>query len=145
MLEALQADAATMMLFLRNVEHLEILHWREGEPQPALHFTCRLSNAMPQLRAQRSLFSIASAGPRNQAVQGTHRLDWEQTDMTGATQRSSYLVSQLKGTGARAITLADRASKTFGAPAIPWGAVAAQIATESGQLHQACACATQWQ
>ena len=124
MLDSLQSEATTMMLFLRNIERLEILDWQEGNAEPTLQFSCHIANVTSQL---------ASTTPRAQAVSGTHRLNFEVATRDAPVQQHAYLVSQMKGTQTRAVTLAERASKTFGAPAIPWGAVAASIVSDAGR------------
>ncbi|KAK9804560.1 hypothetical protein WJX73_010609 [Symbiochloris irregularis] len=68
MLDAVASEAVTMMLFLRNVETLQILDWREGQQGPCLHFTSSLAGVTPQLRAQRHLFSQASKVPARHAL-----------------------------------------------------------------------------
>ena len=133
MLAALRAECDVMMLFLRTVEHLEVLEWRPGSAMPAVQFTCSLQGITPSLRAQRALFSEASRGPAQREVQGTHRLDFAVVDAGAAEERHSYLVSQLKGTGRRATELAAVASRTFGSRAIPWGCVAAKLPADPGE------------
>lgn len=39
-LETLAAEAASLLLFLRNVERCEVLVWSDGAPQPQLLHSC---------------------------------------------------------------------------------------------------------
>ena len=60
MLEALQREAVTTMLFLRSLERLEILEWHAGHAEPRVLFECQIA-ASPQLRSARQLFSRAAS------------------------------------------------------------------------------------
>lgn len=133
MMDDLQKECVTMMLFLRNVESLQVLDWQQGQEGPDVRFTCSLQGITAQLRAQRALFGKASAGPPQQLVQGSHRLHFSVATVSAPAEQHTYLVSQLKGTQARALELAAKASKTFGAPAIPWGCVAARLPQDTGR------------
>ena len=59
MLGALQAEAASTMLFLRSLESLEILAWHPGQAAPESTFSCSLAKPQ-QLRVARQLFSQAA-------------------------------------------------------------------------------------
>ena len=132
-MEALHAEAVTMMLFLRNVESVEVLDWRQGDTAPRSQFTCSLSNISSRLRSERSLFSMATqAANAQQTVQGSHRLEFVVSSADASDEHHAFLVSQLKGTSQRVVELSARATKTFGAPAVPWGAVAARLPSDSG-------------
>ena len=60
MLEALQREAVTTMLFLRSLERLEILEWHAGHAEPRALFECQIA-ASPQLRSARQLFARAAS------------------------------------------------------------------------------------
>lgn len=132
MLDALHSEAVSMMLFLRHVEQLQILDWHQGEPFPATRFTCSLADVSQQLRMQRSLFSQASVVPPRQPLGGSHRLRFVVQKSGTDDRQQTYLVSQMRGSTARAAELARKCSQTFGAPAIPWGAVAAELSADPG-------------
>lgn len=52
-LQSLALEAASMLLFLRNVERIEISEWRPFSSTPETTFSCFLDNITPALRSQR--------------------------------------------------------------------------------------------
>ena len=56
---ALREEAEDMLLFLKNVESLEIYTWAPDAPKPTLNFSCSIQNITDPIRAARS--TLASA------------------------------------------------------------------------------------
>ncbi|KAF5829451.1 hypothetical protein DUNSADRAFT_16062 [Dunaliella salina] len=139
-LQQLKDEAPEIMLFLKNIECIEVYEWLPGNSEPTCAFTCAVSNSSPELAHNRSMFarcSLASGGdpsadPRMVAQpQGsTFLMDLRVTrhgvsDYASSAHRT-FLVSQLKGGGA-STELAANLTKQFGVPLVPWAAVAAEI------------------
>ena len=60
LLQLLQEESVEVLLFLKSVEELEVFEWHPGQTTPMLRFSCKLQNAGPHLRAQRSQFQLAA-------------------------------------------------------------------------------------
>lgn len=101
MLGALQAEAASTMLFLRSLEELEILAWHPGQAAPEPTFSCSLVNPQ-RLRPARQLFSQAARPqPPGQEVAGASvvhgLLACELRAASGAAAGRGGLVQALAG------------------------------------------------
>ena len=66
LLESLQQEASAMLLFLKNIESIEIKHWLAGDKEPRRVFACEITNLTSQLRGLRSF-----AGGTNSSNSGT--------------------------------------------------------------------------
>ena len=66
LLVSLQQEASSMLLFLKNIESIEIKHWLPGDKEPRRVFACEITNLTTQLRGLRSF-----AGGTNSSNSGT--------------------------------------------------------------------------
>jgi sacsin len=60
--EALQLEASAMLLFLKNIECIEIQEWREGAQAPIALFRCEIANPTTELRQKRNIISSHTVG-----------------------------------------------------------------------------------
>ena len=67
LLVSLQQEASAMLLFLKNIESIEIKHWLAGETEPRRVFACEITNLTTQLRGLRSF----AGGTNNNSISGT--------------------------------------------------------------------------
>ena len=66
LLSALQAEAISVLLFLKNVQRIEVHHWAPGSGQPTLMYSCSLADTSDAtLTARRYILSLA-AGAQSQ-------------------------------------------------------------------------------
>ena len=67
LLVSLQQEASAMLLFLKNIESIEIKHWLAGDKEPRRVFACEITNLTTQLRGLRSF----AGGTNNSNNSGT--------------------------------------------------------------------------
>jgi hypothetical protein len=58
LLESLKGEASAMLLFLKNIESIEICRWRVGESEKERIFYCNIMNISLELRNKRSFVGI---------------------------------------------------------------------------------------
>lgn len=90
-----------------------------------------LQELSPELQRQRALYQTAAAAARQgAALQSLFRLALESVDAaSGRRRRLQFLVAQGNGgaAGGGLRDFARQASTRFGAPLVPWGAVACPL------------------
>ena len=60
LLEALRQEASAMLLFLKNVESIEICQWNVGESEKEILFSCNILNISLELRNKRAFVGTSS-------------------------------------------------------------------------------------
>jgi len=134
-LDSLQAEASAMLLFLQNVESIEITYWEAGAPRPTRRFHCELANVSGSLRETRAF--VKNKSKHEQAIKQKKefpadyslRINCSVGPPGGVTYVEEWEVcNQLGGLGASLIA---------GLPInsllrlVPWGGLAACISTEN--------------
>ena len=69
LLREFQEEAQQSLLFLKNVAHIEVLHWRVGSDAPQSMWTCQIANPSKSLAEARSLVPAAVALSQKAALQ----------------------------------------------------------------------------
>jgi sacsin len=62
-------EAQQSLLFLKNVSHIEALHWRAGSDAPTSLWTCKIANPSKALSEARSMVPTAVAHSQRTALQ----------------------------------------------------------------------------
>jgi sacsin len=134
-LDSLQAEASAMLLFLQNVESIEITYWEAGAPKPTRRFHCELANVSSSLRETRAF--VKNKSKHEQAIKQKKefpadyslRINCSVGPPGGVTYVEEWEVcNQLGGLGA---------SLSAGLPIksllrlVPWGGLAACVSTEN--------------
>ena len=138
------------MLYLKNVECVEVLEWRAGEDAPRVMATSTLrlgdEAAASEIRRHRSAFSRASASMSSnpQRIEDVFTVSFDST-ATGVYARDdtrtstddtrtstdgtrTFVVSHALGTDLT--PLVDSGREKFGMKLVPWAAVAAELGTD---------------
>ena len=58
LLEALRLEASAMLLFLKNIESIEICEWVQGRTEKNRIFSCNIMNITQELRGKRSFVGV---------------------------------------------------------------------------------------
>ena len=109
----LRKEAVSALLFLKSLQRLEIYRWAETAAEPNVLFTCRLSNASPDVLADRCFFSAVAAKASSEsegkpATRSTYMAIFESHASTAAAaDRQTFLISQSSGGAASAALAAD--------------------------------------
>ncbi len=112
----LRKEAVSALLFLKSLQRLEIYGWAETAAEPNVVFTCRLSNASPDVLADRCFFSAVAAKASSEseakpATRSTYMAIFESHASTAAAaERQTFLISQSTG-GAASAALAAEATR----------------------------------
>lgn len=115
-LEDLQSEAVSALLFLKSLQRLEVYGWGQAAAQPSVLYTCHLSNASPDILAERRFFSAAAAmagsdGRGGAASCSSYMAIFEsQTSTSEQADRQTFLISQSCG-GPVSAALAAEAAK----------------------------------
>jgi len=148
LLQALQGEASAMLLFLKNIESIEIRHWPAGAAEPVRLFACALRDPTQELRLLRSF--AGGAGGAAAKSGGVTQADFSlrirchaaaaavadaagtTATATGATGAMVYeerweVCNQLGGTQPNAIAH-DPANALL--RLVPWGGLAACVGTD---------------
>ena len=144
LLRAFAREKTLDMLFLKNVETVEVLEWAPGETSPRLISRTSVRDPTPALRAARGAFTRASAAmaagtpaePHGE-YEVTFETEGEDEDEdddarsgTRPTPRArTFLVSQALGENLAPLVTANR--EKYGMKLVPWAAVAAELAPKN--------------
>ncbi len=115
-LEDLQREAVSALLFLKNLQRLEVYEWGKLSAQPSMLYSCRLSNASPDILADRRFFTAAAARAGSDSVGQSASLRSylaifeSQRSASAEADRQTFLISQSCG-GAASNALAAEAAK----------------------------------
>ncbi|BDA44284.1 probable Sacsin [Coccomyxa sp. Obi] len=137
----LRKEAVSALLFLKSLQRLEIYEWTETAEEPTVLFTCRLSNASPDVLADRCFFSAVAAKATsenggNSATCSTYMAIFESHASTAAAaDRQTFLISQSSG-GSASAALAAEASRAFNVSVVPYAAVAGLLAEPDADANQ---------
>lgn len=115
-LEDLQKEAVSALLFLKSLQRLEVYDWGSAASEPTILYKCRLSNASPDILAERRFFSTVaaragSASTGYPAVSSLYVAIFEShKSLNTHAERQSFLICQACG-GGGSHALAEQASK----------------------------------
>ena len=136
LLEALHVEASAMLLFLKNIDCIEVKVWRDTESSPQMLFKCQIGNVTRDLQIQRGLGQLpthlavkdaSSKGVGNNVVQ-TQKADFAlqiDCESPGCSYVERWEVcNQLGGVGANRIAH-DPANALL--RLVPWGGLAACV------------------
>ena len=155
LLDSLEQEASAMLLFLNNVESMEISHWEEGATKPTLRFKCHISNVSREQRATRAFVK-----DKNRHKQALEQHKEFAADYSLDIDCTKYLVRTGAGQGMSPLNYVEKwevcnqlgggnASRIAGHPKnallrlVPWGGLAACVSTgeasKEGALSSASA------
>jgi len=115
-LEDLQKEAVSALLFLKSLQRLEVYEWESAASEPAILYKCCLSNSSPDILADRRFFSAAAA--RAGTASAGHPVNSNlymaifesHNSLRTHAERQSFLICQACGRGG-SHALAEEASK----------------------------------
>ena len=136
------AQASEMLLFLKSIETLRVLEWREGEAAPTLLREVALEGSSAELRVQReTVLSALGAAPRA-PVAVDFELRLRVTNCAAPEQQQQrterWLVCNQLG-GGRATALA-RCKEHAHLRLVPWSGVAARLDADAPPLEGRAYC-----
>lgn len=135
LLHSLQNEASAMLLFLKNIERIEIKLWSCNEMQPETVYTCHISNMSPALEQRRMFVGeavrVSHHSTRNslQAVDYTLQINCHQQD---EQYLETWEVCNQLG-GEKCNKIAEDPNNVL-LRLVPWGGVAAIV--DSTQLNK---------
>lgn len=102
LLDALRQEVISMLLFLKNVQRIEVHQWAPGSPESSLIYSCSLQETSSSLLAARHyVTSLATGGPLGSTkLPQAHTLAVALHDGAGQMEAlHRYLISQACGGG----------------------------------------------
>lgn len=135
LLQALKQEAASMLLFLKNVESIEISEWRSDASNPNAIFKCKISNMVHELRCKRGFIGENSKLPALSSITGSsgvftpktadYTLNIECVDGDNTCYSEHWEVcNQLGGDSASAMAMLPANAMMR---LVPWGGLAACV------------------
>ena len=128
LLDSLRGEASAMLLFLKNIESIEICRWRVGESEKERIFYCNIMNISLELRNKRSFVG----GNVGKSVTKVHTVDFNLqincisgSETDSVPYREEWEVCNQLGGGSCNIIADDPANALL--RLIPWGGVASCI------------------
>jgi len=103
LLHALKQEVTNVLLFLKNVQRIEVHHWPLGSSESSLMYSCSLTDTSSVvLAARRYVISLAAeAQPHKELAPRAHTLSIALQDGSGKTEMCQrFLISQACGGGA---------------------------------------------
>lgn len=104
MLHALKQEVTNVLLFLKNVQRIEVHHWALGSSESSLMYSCSLTDTSSGvLAARRYVISLSAEAqpPQREVAPRAHTLSIALQDGSGKTETSQkFLISQACGGGA---------------------------------------------
>lgn len=113
LLQALKQEVINVLLFLKNVQRIEVHRWAPGYSESNLMYSCSLADASSSITAARRYIMLLAAEfqPERTAAPKAHSLTVALQDGQGKTEkRQKFLISQACGGGA-SNEMAQAASK----------------------------------
>ena len=152
LLAALSVEASAMLLFLKNIETIEIKQWDVGAAAPIVRFRCSIANVSRELREKRTFVGDTSSSSSSSVVGlGTSQrkaairtADYSllidcttNSGGAGGGEKISYqevweICNQLGGEGANAIA-SNPANELL--RLIPWGGLAACVSERRANIN----------
>ena len=102
LLDALKQEVISILLFLKNVQRIEVHQWAPGSPESSLMYSCSLQETSSSLlAARRFVTALATGGPLGSpTLPRAHMLAIALHDGTGKMEAlHKYLISQACGGG----------------------------------------------
>ncbi|CAM6095372.1 unnamed protein product [Calypogeia fissa] len=142
LLHELYVEAVPAMLFLKNIEAIEIYDWKVGADSPSKVYSCQVKSVSAEIRWHRQAFarlSMAQIAPNKGSTQAPNHdvfsLDFVSEAFAGAhkgdLQHESFLIAQCMGASASRIgALARNAAKDYDLHLVPWASIAANISKD---------------
>ena len=146
LLSALEDEAQSLMLFLKSISRISVFEWKEGSSSQDLLFSCSIVNISKRLEFDRLLFTRVSSHAMealtasdkegraseasallHQGSQSIYELHINKESPSKAVLTSYRFLVSCVAAGGEAVEKALDLSKTFAAPLVPFGAVAAEI------------------
>jgi len=104
LLHALKREVTNVLLFLKNVQRIEVHHWPLGSSESSLMYSCSLTDTSSGvLAARRYVISLAAEAQqqRREIAPRAHTLSIALQDGSGKTEMcQKFLISQACGGGA---------------------------------------------
>ena len=100
LLEALRREVTSVLLFLKNVQRIEVHHWAPGSSEPILMYSCSLADTSRSIAAaRRYVTTLAAEGqPEELAAPRAHTLAIVLQNGSGKVEtRHRFLISQACG------------------------------------------------
>jgi sacsin len=132
-LETFAREAPAMLLFLKNVERLQVLEWREGDSGPTCFFQSAISNMSDDLRRRRNFATQAITAEGGQVPTRQVRMEYTlrvasadpRPQARGGFLEETWVVCNVMG-GGRATAMAT-AKEYAHMKLVPWGGVAGRV------------------
>lgn len=130
LLKEMSSGASTMLLFLKNVENIEIFHWKANEKEPVMVHRTRLKNNSEKVREKRAFMLNASPSlSKPTAVDYFMDID---NDGIGTVEQGGQLSSSEKWIicnqfGGGNATIMAKDPRLAHMKLIPWAGVAARL------------------
>lgn len=146
LLYELYLEAVPAMLFLKNIEVIEIYDWQVGAQSPTKVYSCQVKSVSAEVRWHRQAFarlSVAQTAPNRVLTQvpsqDVFSLDFVSEAFTGVhngdRRSESFLIAQCMGASASRIgTLARNAAKDYDLHLVPWASIAANISSDEQEV-----------
>lgn len=148
LLHELHLEASMVMLFLKNVEMIDIYDWQPGADRPCLLYSCFLESPTSQVQWHRhALLRLSSAWapvrendcPVPKQID-SFRLNFVTKKHSGSQNvelkaESFLIVQSMEASTSRIGLMASVAAKDHGLHLLPWAAVAANISGGSMKAH----------
>ena len=133
LLKAFAEEKVLDLLYLKNVERIEVMEWAAGEDAPRVVASSEVSGMSPALRTHRAAFSRASAAlAAGSSIEppDTFKLTFRSKGI-GSNEDTvrTFIVSQALGTELMPLVVSGR--EKFGMKLVPWAAVAAELSPTS--------------
>ncbi len=113
LLQALKQEVINVLLFLKNVQRIEVHRWAPGDSESTLMYACSLADTSSSIAAARQYVTLLATEfqPERTAAPRAYTLTVALQDGQGKTQkRQKFLISQACGGGA-SNEMAQAASK----------------------------------
>lgn len=139
LLHNLYLEGVSAMLFLKNVEAIEIYEWHKGMESPQQTYICHIDTPTAEIRWHRRVFSRLSQAPQS-ASQGTNNY----TDVYSVRfvskafaaaahvieeKTESFLIAQAMGAASSRVgAMVKNAAKDHDLHFLPWASLAAKVA-----------------
>ncbi|KAL2612990.1 hypothetical protein R1flu_024682 [Riccia fluitans] len=142
------SEAVAAMLFLKNIEGIQIYDWQFGAASPTRIYSTRVESVSAEIRWHRQAFSrlsmaqVSQNGSSSAPNQDVYSVDFVSEVFSGALKRSkrseSFLIAQCMGaTTSRIGALAQNAARDYDLHLVPWASVAASISSDGSKTQSA--------
>lgn len=144
LLYELYVEGVSAMLFLKNVEVIEVYEWHAGMSKPQQVYSCRINTPTTEIRWHRQAFSrILRAPPPATLDAGNHTdvysLEFISEVLMGSRQGEkrieSFLIAQCMGAAGSRIGVFAKSAKNYDLHLVPWASVAAKLSSTDQKVE----------